>query len=124
MGKNLIDCKRICREIYIQSALQHPNIVSMQNIFFSEGETMEDFSTIYIVMEICDTDLKNLLKKDIVLETIHIHTLMYSLLTGIRYLHSAGVWHRDLKPANCLANQDCTVKICDFGLARAIDNGK
>merc|ERR1719482_790800 len=43
-------------------------------------------------------------------------------MIGIRYLHSAGVYHRDLKPANCLVNQDCCVKICDFGLSRPIDN--
>lgn len=28
--------------------------------------------------------------------------------------------HRDLKPANVLVNEDCTVKLCDFGLARSI----
>jgi mitogen-activated protein kinase 1/3 len=30
------------------------------------------------------------------------------------------VLHRDLKPANVLVNEDCTVKLCDFGLARSI----
>ena len=38
----------------------------------------------------------------------------------MRYLHSANVLHRDLKPANILVNEDCSVKICDFGLARSI----
>lgn len=28
--------------------------------------------------------------------------------------------HRDLKPANVLVNEDCTVKLCDYGLARSI----
>lgn len=28
--------------------------------------------------------------------------------------------HRDLKPANVLINEDCTVKLCDYGLARSI----
>lgn len=38
----------------------------------------------------------------------------------MKYLHSANVIHRDLKPANVLVNEDCSVKICDFGLARSI----
>jgi mitogen-activated protein kinase 1/3 len=42
-------------------------------------------------------------------------------LVGLKYIHSADVLHRDLKPANVLINEDCTVKICDFGLARSIE---
>jgi mitogen-activated protein kinase 1/3 len=34
-------------------------------------------------------------------------------------MHSAGIYHRDLKPKNLLVNTDCTLKICDFGLAKA-----
>jgi len=45
---------------------------------------------------------------------------MYNSLCGLKYLHSADVLHRDLKPANILFNDDCSVKICDFGLARAV----
>ena len=33
-------------------------------------------------------------------------------------MHTANVYHRDLKPKNILANADCKLKICDFGLAR------
>ena len=35
-------------------------------------------------------------------------------------MHSARVIHRDIKPANILINEDCTIKICDFGLSRSI----
>jgi serine/threonine protein kinase len=35
---------------------------------------------------------------------------------------AANVFHRDLKPKNILANSDCTLKICDFGLARVSFN--
>lgn len=46
--------------------------------------------------------------------------MVYNLLCAVKYLHSANVLHRDLKPANVLVNEDCSVKICDFGLARSI----
>jgi len=35
-------------------------------------------------------------------------------------LHDSFVIHRDLKPANILVNEDCSVKLCDYGLARSI----
>lgn len=40
---------------------------------------------------------------------------------GLKYVHSAGVVHRDLKPSNILVNENCDLKICDFGLARLQD---
>lgn len=41
------------------------------------------------------------------------------MLCAIKYLHESNVLHRDLKPANVLLNEDCTVKLCDYGLARS-----
>jgi mitogen-activated protein kinase 1/3 len=72
-------------------------------------------------LEIADSDLKKLLNAPIYLTELHVIVLLYNLLVGLKYIHSAGIYHRDLKPANCLVNQDCTIKICDFGLARTID---
>lgn len=48
----------------------------------------------------------------------HHQFFLYQLLRGLKYIHSAQVFHRDLKPKNILANADCKLKICDFGLAR------
>lgn len=71
--------------------------------------------------EYCQSDLKKLFKSPIHLVMIQVQTLTYNILTGIKYLHSAEVLHRDLKPANVLINEDCSVKICDFGLARSVE---
>jgi len=38
-----------------------------------------------------------------------------------QYVHSANVIHRDLKPSNVLVNENCDLKVCDFGLARISD---
>jgi len=118
MFEDLIDCKRILREISILSKLHHDYVVQLYDIV--APPSMETFDELYIVMEICDSDLKKLCRTDVTLTPLHINTLLYNLLVGLKYLHSAGIYHRDLKPANCLVNQDCSVKICDFGLSRAI----
>lgn len=46
--------------------------------------------------------------------------MVYNLLCGLKYIHSAGVVHRDLKPANILINEDCSVQLADFGLSRSL----
>lgn len=71
-------------------------------------------------MEFAESDLKKILKSSIHLEILHIQTIVYNLLCAIKYLHDCKVIHRDLKPANILVNEDCSVKLCDYGLARSI----
>jgi len=102
------------------SKLEHPNVVKIIDVFTPPTAKMSEYDELYMVMEICDSDLKKLCRTDVSLQDAHINTLLYNLLVGVKYLHSAGIYHRDLKPANCLVNQDCSVKICDFGLSRAI----
>eukprot|EP00931_Biecheleriopsis_adriatica_P084525 TRINITY_DN5840_c0_g1_i2.p1 TRINITY_DN5840_c0_g1~~TRINITY_DN5840_c0_g1_i2.p1 ORF type:complete len:402 (-),score=58.19 TRINITY_DN5840_c0_g1_i2:97-1302(-) len=115
--EDLVDCKRILREVSILSKLDHRNVVKIHDFHIPEEKAK--FTEIYMIMELCDSDFKKLCRQDVSLSPIHINTLLYNLLVGLNYVHSAGVYHRDLKPANCFVNQDCTVKIGDFGLSRA-----
>ena len=49
-------------------------------------------------------------------------TILYNLLCSLKFLHSANVIHRDIKPGNILIDNYCSIKICDFGLARTLPN--
>jgi mitogen-activated protein kinase 1/3 len=116
--EDLIDCKRILREIAILSRLNNDSVVQLYDICMPEDA--RTFDEICVVLEICDSDLKKLFRTPVNLSELHVKTLLYNMMLGLKYIHAAGIYHRDLKPANILVNQDCSVKICDFGLARAV----
>ena len=115
--RDVIDCKRILREISIFRQLDHPNVVRLYDIIIPDLETVEN---IYIEMELCDTDLKSVIyNQELNLTFIQIKKIIYDVISGIDYIHKLGVIHRDLKPGNIVINlETCTAKICDFGLAR------
>ncbi len=116
--EDVVDCKRIVREIAILRRMKHPNVVGLFDIV--EPTDLTAFDTLYLVMEYCQSDAKKLVKSATHLQMPHIQVLLYNLMCGLKYVHSAAVIHRDLKPANILLNEDCSVKICDFGLARSV----
>ncbi|VEU24101.1 DEKNAAC105325 [Brettanomyces naardenensis] len=106
--------KRTYRELKLLNHLRHENLISLEDIFLS---SLED---IYFVTELQGTDLHRLLASR-PLEKQFIQYFLYQILRGLKYVHSAGVIHRDLKPSNILINENCDLKICDFGLARIQD---
>lgn len=74
-----------------------------------------------MVLRLADTDLKKLLKSDKHLEEVQVKSIIYDVLCGLNYMHKKKIIHRDLKPGNILLNENCTIQICDFGLARSMD---
>lgn len=77
---------------------------------------------IYLVFEKMDTDLFKIIKSQQFLSPDHYKFIMYQVLRAIYYLHSANIIHRDIKPSNVLINEDCSIKLCDFGLSRGIND--
>jgi mitogen-activated protein kinase 1/3 len=114
---DLVDAKRIVREIKLLRFLKHENIVRIQDVYPPPGP---DFEDIYIAMDLMDTDLHRVIISKQKLTIEHTQYFMYQIYRGLKYLHSAQIIHRDLKPSNVLVNKDCELKICDFGLARAV----
>lgn len=84
-------------------------------------EPEDDFQEVYMVLRLADTDLKKLLKSDKHLEEVQVKSIIYDILCGLNYMHKKKIIHRDLKPGNILLNENCTIQICDFGLARSMD---
>lgn len=110
------DATRILREIKLLRLLRHPDIVEIKHIMLPPSP--REFKDIYVVFELMETDLHQVIKANDDLTPEHHQFFLYQMLRGLKYIHSAKVFHRDLKPKNILANSDCKLKICDFGLAR------
>lgn len=108
--------QRTLREIRILTRFKHENIVDIKNIICDP--TGRD---IYIVQCLMETDLHRIINRRDELTGCHRAYFLYQILRGLKYIHSANVLHRDLKPGNLLINQNCDLKICDFGLARVAD---
>ncbi|KAJ1689913.1 hypothetical protein LUZ63_014068 [Rhynchospora breviuscula] len=118
--EHVSDATRILREIKLLRLLRHPDIVEIKHIMLPPSR--REFRDIFVVFELMESDLHQVIKANDDLTPEHHQFFLYQLLRGLKYIHSANVFHRDLKPKNILANADCKLKICDFGLARVSFN--
>ncbi|KAM7503096.1 hypothetical protein LguiB_002000 [Lonicera macranthoides] len=118
--EHISDAARILREIKLLRLLRHPDIVEIKHIMLPPSR--RDFKDIYVVFELMESDLHQVIKANDDLTREHYQFFLYQLLRALKYIHTANVFHRDLKPKNILANANCKLKICDFGLARVAFN--
>ncbi|CAL9728158.1 mitogen-activated protein kinase Fus3p [Monosporozyma unispora] len=109
---------RTLREIKILKYFQHENIISIFDI--QRPDSFENFNEVYIIQELMQTDLHKVIQTQKLTDD-HIQYFIYQTLRGVKMIHGSNVIHRDLKPSNLLINSNCDLKICDFGLARIID---
>ncbi|CAG9331579.1 unnamed protein product [Blepharisma stoltei] len=120
--ENVLMAKRALRELITLRILNHENIIRIKTIQlpFSRNDVEE----IYIVSELMEADLSTVIKSRQTLTDDQCQFFLYQLLRGLKYMHSANILHRDLKPRNILVNRNCDLKICDFGLARFVNNNR
>lgn len=130
------DYLRVNEVRFILSVPSHPNLLQIFNVF------IDTFSgKLHISMEAMNQNLYQFLEKNKrrPLADSVVKSLLAQLLNAIRHIHSCGYFHRDVKPENILISSSAVyydtevsaddqkrdafvLKLCDYGLARHIDN--
>jgi mitogen-activated protein kinase 1/3 len=116
--EDLIDTKRILREITLLRFMKNQFVVELLDIIYENENPY--FDTIFLIFECAPSDLKKIIKSALYLNMLDVKLLVYHILCGLKYIHSCAVLHRDLKPGNILLDDNYQIKICDFGLARSV----
>ena len=104
--------KEVLREILIMMNFSHPHIVKYNSVFVHKCQVV-------IEMEFCISSLSNVIKK--ISKPFYIgqvKKIVRSIALGIKFLHDHDIIHRDIKPGNIFIDENCVVKIGDFGSAR------
>ena len=105
--------QRFEREAKAVAKMTHPNVVMVFDFdYHSDGSP-------YIAMELLKgQDLQKAMRGQPPLNVERKVSVITSVLLGLAHAHQQGIVHRDIKPANIFINQDESVKIMDFGVAR------
>ncbi|KAM3859334.1 mitogen-activated protein kinase 7 [Diretmus argenteus] len=117
----LTNAKRTLRELKILKHFKHDNIIAIKDIL-QPNLPHSAFKSVYVVLDLMESDLHQIIHSGQTLTPEHTRYFLYQLLRGLKYVHSANVIHRDLKPSNLLVNENCELKIGDFGMARGLSS--
>ncbi|XP_078399396.1 mitogen-activated protein kinase 14A isoform X2 [Cetorhinus maximus] len=104
--QSLLHAKRAYRELRLLKHNKQENVICLLNVFSPE-DYLHTFQSFYLVMPFVEWDLSHIMKKQKLSENMVVY-LLYQILRGLK----------DLKPSNLAVNQNCELKILDFGLAR------
>ncbi len=100
-------------EAYRLQQLQHPNIISVTDVFDQNG-------TSYYVMDFFHGDtLSHILSQTgMPLKENQIRLVLYQILDALEYIHSRNVYHLDISPQNIMMDKDGNIKLIDFGRSK------
>jgi serine/threonine-protein kinase len=115
--------KRFQREAHSVSAMGHPNIV---RVYDAGEQIIPDVSMEtpipFIIMEYIDGKiLRRLMDAGAFEPKVAVHIAL-GILDALDESHRSGIIHRDIKPGNIMITQSGLVKVCDFGIAQAIED--
>ena len=112
--KNIV--KNFIKEAQSSASLTHNNIVSVFDVGEDEGVN-------YMVMELVDgRTLKDYIKEKGALPWQEACDYCIQIGQGLSEAHAKNIIHRDIKPQNIIMTKDKTLKVTDFGIARALSS--
>lgn len=107
--------RKFQNEAQAAAKLNHPNIVAVYDIVDNHEDKLH-----YIVMELVEgITLKTYIQRKGAMDSKEAVALALQVVGGIEQAHKNGIVHRDIKPQNMIVSDDGTVKVADFGIARA-----
>ncbi|MCW2622812.1 MAG: pknB [Frankiales bacterium] len=111
---------RFRREAQASASLNHPAIVAVYDT--GEDRTATG-ATPYIVMEYVEGEtLRDVLRREGPLPPERAMRLSADICGALDFSHRNGIVHRDVKPGNVMITPQGTVKVMDFGIARAVSD--
>lgn len=109
--------RRLVREARALAKLSHPNVVQVYDVGEAEGRT-------FIAMELVRGQTLREWQERLPRPGWRACVRAYLQAgQGLAAAHAAGLVHRDFKPSNCIIDDDGRVRVLDFGLVRALEDG-
>jgi serine/threonine protein kinase len=102
--------ERFRREIQMLGALSHPNIASLHNAFYFDGQLI-------MIMELVSGETLRSKSIRTLLSIPQVLRYARQILSALEYAHQRNVVHRDIKPSNIMITEEDEVKLLDFGIA-------
>jgi len=125
-----LDVERVSRELKILKMVRHPHIIQLYEVYplhfhlNTLQKIIETKTTLYLILEYASGGelFEHIVKQGKIKEK-KAAKFLQQLISGVEYLHKLNIVHRDLKPENLLLDEDCNIKIGDFGLSNFYEPG-
>lgn len=91
--QSAVHAKRTYREIRLLKHMNHENVIGLLDVFNPAGMSLDSFQQVYLCTHLMGADLNNIIRTQR-LSDDHVQFLVYQILRGLKYIHSAGIIHR------------------------------